>query len=353
MPDIEGVCPQLDAEGLRLQERHRNWWRRQGMLYRQAEGGPLGDLWLPLADGTLATHDISLEPEMLDLDRLAGEALTAGPLAMHDDAFDVAAPYSRVPWVEAILGCPIRATIQGGSMRTEAFIPDWETWESQTSHRHDGWFDALKELTSLMAQRAHGRQALAQTLMRGPTDLAEAVLGPELMCLSLYDHPQALRRFLDEVTETFIEILEAQRKRIPQVDGGYVNSFGVWAPGSVVRTQCDASAILSPRQYQEWFLPYDEQISNAVGYATIHLHSCSLHVVEPLMAVSKPQVIQVTIETDGPHVPTLEEATPIFRRILEAKCLIADGPLTEDQVSYLQDELPQDGLYIRARQAAW
>ena len=76
---------------------------------------------------------------------------------------------------------------------------------------------------------------------------------------------------------------------------GYVNPFGIWAPGTVVRTQCDATAFLSAGHYAEWYLPYDERICEAVDYSIIHLHSCSLHTVDVLLEVERPHAIQVTL----------------------------------------------------------
>jgi len=344
--------PEVDATGRDILDRHADWWQRRGMLYTETSDAPLGDLWLPLSDGTLATEDVVLEPDMLDIERLVGDPLDPGPLEFQGDAVHVRAPYARVPWVEAILGCPIQATIKGGSMRTQAFIRDWDEWEKKAPHRDDGWLDLLRELAALLVARSGGRYSVAQTLMRGPTDLAEAVLGPQLMCLSMYDDPQALHRFLEEVTEAFIEILKAQLERIPPIRGGYVNPFGTWTPGTVVRTQCDASVLLSPRQYADWFLPYDERISRAADYSIIHLHSCSLHTVGPLLRAERPQAIQVTLET-GPTVPSLEEMVPTFRKVLARKPLLVDGPLSGEDVAYLRGELPSDGLYIRARQEAW
>ncbi len=349
-PRSHGVL--LDDEGQALAKRHRRWWEREGALMSWVSHGSLGDLWLPLSDGTVATQDLDLTPNMLDLDRLAGEQLEPGPLAVNGDLFSTVAPYARVPWVEAILGCPVRATIQGGSMRTRSFVTDWDEWRARKGRLHQGWFDVLKQLTTMLAERSAGRRAVAQTLMRGPSDLAEAILGPELMCLSMYDHPKELRGFLETVTEAFLTILNAQLERISGVDGGYVNPFGIWAPGTVVRTQCDASAFLSPAQYKEWFLPYDERISEAVGYAAIHLHSGSLHTVPALLEVERPQAIQVTLDPEPSAPPTLE-LIPTFRRILEAKPVIIDGPLTAEEAHILEEELPSDGRCILARHEPW
>ncbi len=132
---------------------------------------------------------------MLDLDRLAGSAPAAGPLERHDDRFHTRAPYARVPWVEAILGTPIRATIQGGSMRTLAFIESWDEWERRPAIEARRGLKTLKRLTELLVERSGGRYAVAQTLMRGPCDLAEAVLGPELLSFSLFEHPRLAAAF--------------------------------------------------------------------------------------------------------------------------------------------------------------
>jgi hypothetical protein len=172
------------------------------------------------------------------------------------------------------------------------------------------------------------------------------------MCLSMYDAPQSLERFLQQVTDVFIEVLNAQLDRMPTVDEGYVNPFGIWSPGSVVRTQCDATAFLSAKQYARWFLPHDVRICEAVDYSVIHLHSCSLHTVDVLLEVERPHAIQVTLEPE-PSGPPLEALLPVFRKILRVKPLILSGPLSDLEVQRLQDDLLPNGLSIEARRVAW
>jgi len=338
---------QLPAATLALLSRHAAWWQKKGLLYAETPGSILGDLWLPLSNGSTAQQDVYLTPEMLDLERAAYEQQEQGPLQFWGDLIQTQHAFTRIPWVEAVLGCPIRASIQGGSMRAERFISGWDSRPEPTG---DGarWLSLLRSLVNMLVKRSGGRYAVSHTLMRGPSDLAEAALGPELMCLSQYEHPARLRSFIQEATQLFISVWRAQMELIPPLADGYVNWFGIWAPGTVVRTQCDASALLSPAQYRDWYLPFDLQIAAAADYAVIHLHSGSLHTVEPLLEIETPQAIQVSLDPQ-PSGPPLERLLPVFSRVLQVKPLIVDGELNTCQVRSLLDGLPHDGLCIIAR----
>lgn len=342
----------LNEAGRTLVARHRRWWSGEAMLIAFDHSPPLGDLWVPLVDGTDASADMALTPEHLDADRLAGPQLTPGPLEIDGDFFRVACPYSRIPWVEAIVGCRIEALIKAGSMRAVPFVKGWRDWRGAEAHHSEAWRRLLLSLTDDLVARTAGRQAVTTTLMRGPSDLAEAVLGPELTCFSIFDHPAELRMFLSEVTDTFIRLQSDQLARCRPVAGGYVSLFGIWAPGTVVRTQTDASAFLSPKHYAEWFLPEDVRICESVDTSIIHLHSCSMHTVDDLLPLERPHAIQVTLETE-PSGPPLVDLVPIFRRILDAKPLLIQGYLSKAQLAMLLDQLPHGGLAITARDTPW
>jgi hypothetical protein len=94
------------------------------------------------------------------------------------------------------------------------------------------------------------------------------------------------------------------------------------------------------------------RICEAVDYSIIHLHSCSLHTVDALLAVERPHAIQVTLEV-GTGMPSLEEMIPTFRKVLEAKPLLVEGKLTDEEVAWLQAQLPEGGLAITARRTDW
>ena len=342
------TTPLLDETGAALLSRHSDFWQRKGALVAFPIASQLGRLWLPLTDGTIAEEDCDLTPDMVDVERIVGDDLGPGPIQTVDDQFAHSDPYFPIPWVEAILGVPIRTTIQGGSMRARDQIQSWDEWDFDAPHFHQDWFDLLIRFLDLLAERRGRTHAITQSLMRGPSDLAEAVLGPELMCLSLYDHPSELHRFLDTVTDHFIRVLHAQLDHIPRIEGGVVNPFGVWSPGTVVRNQCDATAFLSADHYAEWFLPYDLRIWRSVDFSIQHIHSNSLHTVDVLLAQELPHAIQVTLDIQ-PAGPPVEKIIPTLRRILSAKPLILEGWMTDDEVRLVRSELPANGFSLSAR----
>ncbi len=147
---------QLDEAGKSLIERHRRWWAREETLVTQSEGAPLGDLWVPLADGTDAQFDLPLTPELLDFERMAGPEPAHGPLGLMGDRFRTTTAFGRVPWVEAILGAAVEALIQAGSMRTLAFVETWEDWQGADAHRDEAWYALLLRLTEALVARSGG-----------------------------------------------------------------------------------------------------------------------------------------------------------------------------------------------------
>ena len=101
-----------------LMRDHEAWWSGRGSLITRVEGVPLGDLHLPLVDGNLATEDMVVTPDILGIDALSGDWNEPGAIGIEGKRFRTKSAFTRIPWVEAVLGATVKATIAGGSMRT-------------------------------------------------------------------------------------------------------------------------------------------------------------------------------------------------------------------------------------------
>lgn len=330
-------------------QRHQAFWQR-GPADR-----PLGSCWIgsrlpdelfaaarSIPVGPVVASDIHVEDFLADYDRLQ-----AVHESVDDDAFWAASPFFGLPWMEAILGCPVYYS--GETFWVE---PIWREWPAEIRlPRPEGspWLEKLLEFTRALVRRAEGRYAVATTLMRGPSDLASAVRGHEAMIYDLYDHPSELQRLLDLATSLWIDVARRQLDAIPPLAGGYVcNFYRVWAPDRIVFTQEDASASFSPALFRRYLLPADRAISDALPYSIVHVHSPTVWPVEQWLEVESLSCVEINYDNNGPRLP---ELLPLLRTIQDRKPLIIRGELTVDEIAWIKGELSPRGLLLNL--VAW
>ena len=335
-----------------LLERHRAFWQRDKVdrpLVAVKPYAPLAPKHIPLRDVQWGVEDVRLEAAMLD-PRIVANAEQwhnePGQLFL-GDSFSLRQPYVRIPWVEAILGCEIWADRESGSIWSKDYLPSASAGRGITLDRDDPWFRLLLDMTQVLVEENDGSYLVAQTLMRGPIDMVRAVLGDEAMCLAIYDDPEALRQLLSITTDVFVAVAKAQQALVPSFHGGYASYYGIWAPGTVVRTQCDMSSIMSARTYAELVIPFEDRICRQFDHSIIHLHSGYLHTVDELLDAELPQVLQIALDTGSTPVTT-RDLVPVCRKILERKPLIIEGHMSRADFEYLLECLPPHGLYIIA-----
>jgi hypothetical protein len=329
---------------------HRLFWRLSNPepLFHVEDYRPLRrDEAIPLIDGRLVFDDAYLEPRLID-PRLFVERLKINeesPVLM-GDFLRTLAPRDLC-WTQAFIGCPIR--VSSGKVWADPFIEDIEKIDAYMSV-NDEWLQKLLEFTSLLIGVSGSRIPVIQPLFRGPIDMAASALGPDRLCVAIYRHPDLLGRFLDFCAEVFIDAFKKQLNMLPRFEGGYGCMYGIWAPGPICRTQADYSVLVSPRDYEKVFLPYDLKVIKASEYSVFHLHSATIHIAEKLLGVPELNAIQVSIDYPArAFSPPVKDLLPIFKRIQEEKPLIINGPVSRGDLQLIQRELPPEGLALDLR----
>ena len=337
-------------------ERHKAFWNMEDVEkpliriteYKSRYGQQHSPMKLPLADGTVTSGKVfHIEPEMLSPEKFSprDERPSAVP-ATSGDVFPVRAPYTKIPWMEAILGCPIRVSPQSYSMWSEPVLSeDW--YKSFKSLKpNERWRSKLLEFTKFLSANSGSTYLVSNTLMRGPSDMSDAFIGEQNLCMGIYKHPDEIHEMMMICADVFIDTARSQLDLISPFEGGYCNLFGIWAPGTSIRTQDDASALVSPKHYKEFMLPYQERIASKFEYSTIHLHSNSLHTVDAVIN-STISAVQVSIDPQ-PYGPTVIDLLPTFRRMQEKKPILIEGPMMQSELDELLKTLSPSGLYVWA-----
>ena len=289
-------------------------------------------------DGCLIT------PELLEPSRFYGDHQTRE--VIHGD-FMVGEGPPGMCWTEAAFGCPIR--IVTGGPWAESWVEDCvEDWHDEALVAPDqDWIDKLGAFVEYLVDRADGRYPITQPLFRGPVDMMFAGLGHEEACIAVKTAPDVADRILAKCAELFNHMATMRLAATPRFEDGYLSSYGIWAPGTVVRTQVDNASMLSPETYRERVLPFDRKVFEAFDITLIHLHSCCLHIIDDL--VQEPDLDCIQVSIDYPGGPLAAEVMPQLRRILAHKPLIVTGPVYQSELDQLQRLQPAGGLCLQVQ----
>ena len=292
-----------------------------------------------LPDGPLSAKDIDLE-----LCRMDYESLFEKNLETMSDTPWSAFPLMTIPWVEAILGCPINKN--GINIWAESPDENLEQFLSRSIDLdNNAWLQKLLEFTQWLVDLSASRFPVSVSLMRGPSDLLSALRGPSQMCLDFYDSPDLVLKVMEKLTDLWIKIAHRQMALIPPFMEGF--GFGqiyLWGLKKCAWFQDDAVALLSPKHYRRFLLPFEETIAASLPASGIHLHPQSLFVVDDLITIPDLDVIEINYEPTG---PTLKDLLPCIQKIVAEKCLVLWGDFSEEDLSLLKQNVSTGNLCLQ------
>ena len=337
--------------------KHRAFWERKPAKKPLLSVNPdrvLKPVEMELADGSPVKEDMYLTPDLLDPKRMLEleefpprpRSEPDKPGAVAGDMLVIRSPLNKMCWVEAVLGCRVHVRATSGSVYSEPYLKGPDELSRIPSIKDNAWLKLLQSYTRALAQNARGRYYVPVTLMRGTIDLVAAVLGYDKMALAIYDQPRQLRKLTERCVESFLAVADAQYAEIPSLQGGRVTPYGVWAPGTFIKSQCDASAAISAKTYEQFFMPYEIDIYKRYQHSNVHLHSGYLHTVDVFLKTEYPTSMQVSLDT-GSTPETVHTLMPVFKKVLARKPLFITGPMTRAELDELLT-LPATGLMIGA-----
>jgi len=290
-----------------------------------------------------------LDPQMLSPDAFQPPPMPVdnpGNALLGKVAFNTLFPYPRVPWLVGIVGCGLAVSTRAETVWPVPYLPD--DWYRRADHGlnpSQAWLDKLLEFLQHIVDNYYPEKCVPvqDMVVRGPGDLCINMMGPERFYYALYDHPAEIKSLLGQITEIYIHWATSQLERIPQIEGGYVNQYGMWCPGTCIRFQEDYAINLSPRLLRQFILPCSRKVVEAFNYSVIHTHSGDSNLAEAMLDLDSLNAIEVSLDPNG---PPLEELVPLWNRVLEKKCLVICGPVTGAQLELLTSDLSPEGLWL-------
>jgi hypothetical protein len=343
--------------------------RHEAFLHCRAADGPLVGCWVggyfPVeqfprgasgwpASALLQPQDVSFAPFAEDY-----EELYQSHRACDDDFFYVGSAYWGIPWLEAILGCPV--SVAAANCRTEPVCENLDNAEGlEVNVETDAWLDALLRFTQDLVEFSRGRFPVCAPLLRGAGDAASAMLGGTAFVMSLLEEPEKMKKLLAHCAAVRLAVLRRLAEILPAWHGTHAAGgcpSKVWCRGTVAYYQEDVAALLNPGLFREFLLPAARQACQGAEVNFIHLHSACLYPVDILLEERAFDVLEINIDHRGagPAVPQLIET---FQKIQRAgRPLVLWGQCSPDDWDLICRRLSPIGLslqpMVRSPQTKW
>ena len=312
--------------------------------YYPAEQFPAGTAsW---RDGRpLQPQDLSFPPFAPDYESLYRLHQQPG-----DDFFYVGSAYWGIPWMEAILGCPV--SVSGSNCRAERCLDSLDAIDGLTPGvGGNPWLENLVQFTGDLVQAAAGRFPVCPPLLRGPGDCASAMLGGMPFVMGFHDNPERIAKLLTHCARARLDVSGALHAIIPpwhgtHAAGGYPSKM--WCRSPVAYNQEDCAALLSPDLFRQFLLPIEREMCRAAEVNFVHIHSSCLYPVDILLENRCYDVIEINIDHPGGSTPALSGLLPVLAAIQAARMpVLLWGEMTPGEWRRLRNELSPVGLSLQ------
>jgi hypothetical protein len=134
-----------------------------------------------------------------------------------------------------------------------------------------GQLGDMLAFTEYFVAQTGGRYPVAITDLQGPLDTAYLVWESSAFMVAMYTNPKEVHHLMRLVTDLIIRYVKAQRARSPEFLPCHYPPL--WLPdGRGLAISDDGLAVISPKLYREFCLPYVNQLSEEFG--GVMIHSC-------------------------------------------------------------------------------
>lgn len=200
--------------------------------------------------------------------------------------------------------------------------------------------DAFERAGRASRGRFYGRESFANHA----GDTLATIRGTERLLIDLLENPtwvaQALERITDTLRKFMAELLPLQSPGVLGLEG-WVSTAGMWSADRNFIPDCDVSCMVSPRHFEEIFLPPLRRAMRDFSHNLYHLDGTeALRHLEVLLATPEIDGIQWVA---GAGREDLAQWVPLIRRIQAAgKCVqLLARP---EEIEPILREVPPKGL---------
>lgn len=208
------------------------------------------------------------------------------------------------------------------------------------------WWELTRDLTIQAAEYGKDKFFVGITDLNAILNILGSLRGTEQLLTDLTDHPWEVKEACFRITEIWFscydELLSITQRHLK----GCSTWMGIWFPGRGSDVQCDFSAMISPKMFEEFVVPHLQEQCRRLEYSIYHWDGPGqIPHLDLLLDIPELDGIQWVPGAGNPGVGS-RTWFPLYKRIQDkGKLLVLQG-MTKEDVKHVMEALSPQGLLI-------
>jgi hypothetical protein len=235
--------------------------------------------------------------------------------------------------------------------------PPFKDWANRRAVRLDTesrMWKAAWELTKLFCEHAGDDYLVGITDLGGSMDIAASLRGSDRLLMDLYDNPDDVKKLVKEIDAAWKPAYDRLQSLIGEHQQGSCAWMGMWCPGRWYPLQCDFSAMISRRMFEDFVLPSLAQEAEWFDRVIYHLDGpgeiCHLESILEIENINGIQCVPGTMfhERTGDCYQSFcnELWMPVLKRIQSKGRLLVLNEVHPIELGELMENLSPEGLFL-------
>ncbi len=264
------------------------------------------------------------------------------------DAMPVMFPMATsLPAIQAAyMGGDYHITTESGSGWCNHSLTDWKDTEKFNYIPDNKWWVATKLLLEKIGEHFADKAFIGVPDIQGGGQILDSLRGTENMLIDFFDEPGEIKKMMPIIDSAWEKYWSECNDIILKHQEGYIDWLMLWSAKPMVTVECDVSVMISPTQFNEFFLPSLKRQIDFVDRSIYHLDGegqiCHL---DTLLAIDNLSGIQWVPE---PCNLDIRKFIPMLKRVRDAGKLVVLLECLPDteSVKLVLDELGPEGVFI-------